>query len=745
VNPTTDVLYAQADVSHTYSGGSSWVASLSGCCRLGTSNGHVNNPDGSFRVETLVTTQAASSGSSSSPPIVDCPIDGVCSFTVPFAPPGGATVSYRLAGGSESGGLTQPGAPQATHEASISTGGHYTWDTHGASSFGDPTFYSTQVIVESRIGNTVVSRSAIDFFLRLTDEVIERQPECEDPDGGGVDDDDDGLCDNWEASGIDVDGDEVVDYYIAGADPNRKDIYVELDHMEGRGPRQESIDDVVAAFRRRGISLHVVIDEEIGSVTTLNFGNAEDHCEPSCPDDSIGFDDVKEDHFGTPAERGAANSEIILAAKRYVYHYNVWADHLNHPNNGGSGRGELPGNDFVVSLGEWRTGFFGGSPPSRRVESGTFMHELGHNLGLGHGGGDHVNCKPNYLSVMSYARQVPGLLPNPPLDYSDRDLATLNENDLDERVGIGGPPGLVTVHGVGRQTSRSASPINWDNHIDANGNHIVANINRIDGSGCTGTGSALLTGHDDWANLDLDFKTQQDFADGVHSTVPFQSVELTHAEAVEASADADDDGVPDIDDNCPLGANADQADPDGDGAGAPALTDVPRWVSTAVAWTTCRGFIEGFRDRTFRPDAPITRAQVARIIYRMAGSPAVDQLPPHDLVDVPSWVEPAVRALVAAGHLTGYPDQTFRPNRPMTRAEVARLLFRVRHQPSGSPPNRFSDVPRWADPAVSWLVDPDNQPPFATGYADGRFRPNQAITRAQFTRMIFRIVQRGDL
>ena len=46
------------------------------------------------------------------------------------------------------------------------------------------------------------------------------------------------------------------------------------------------------------------------------------------------------------------------------------------------------------------------------------MHELGHNLGLRHGGVDNVNCKPHHVSVMNYAYQFPNSVPDRPLNYS---------------------------------------------------------------------------------------------------------------------------------------------------------------------------------------------------------------------------------------------------------------------------------------------------------------------------------------
>ena len=74
-------------------------------------------------------------------------------------------------------------------------------------------------------------------------------------------------------------------------------------------------------------------------------------------------------------------------------------------------------------------------------QAGTFMHEVGHTLGLRHGGRDGINCKPNYLSVMSYARQFSDGAPlsGRRLDYSRNELPTLDETALNESAGIGRP------------------------------------------------------------------------------------------------------------------------------------------------------------------------------------------------------------------------------------------------------------------------------------------------------------------
>ena len=201
--------------------------------------------------------------------------------------------------------------------------------------------------------------------------------------------------------------------------------------------------------------------------------------------------------------------------------------------------------------------------------------------------------------------------------------------------------------------------------------------------------------------------------------------------------------IPTVDYRIAIGAHA-QTDTDIDlnwnATACPANPpDTPVWVDGAVRWATCMDFMTGYPDGTFRPNLSITRAQVARLLYRVAGSPDVSGLPHHGLSDVPAWVDDAVSWLVANQYATGYADDTFRPNLPITRAQEARMLYRVAGSPSGSPAHGFTDVPGWVASAVDWLTDPANNPPYATGYPDNTFRPNRDITRAQTTRMTCRI------
>ncbi len=193
-----------------------------------------------------------------------------------------------------------------------------------------------------------------------------------------------------------------------------------------------------------------------------------------------------------------------------------------------SGVSDIGGGDSVISLGLW--GAAGQTDP---VQAGTFMHELGHSLGLTHGGlyydtaGSYSptlepNCKPNYQSVMSYQFQV-DLLDDGVLDYSEQQLSTLNEDSL--------PGGLIGTDG----SAPTYSDTKWYSPVPPNGVGSPAK-SHCDGTALSptdpnptmylvegaadpispvsawlsgsdvnfdGTLSGALRGYDDWANLDL--------------------------------------------------------------------------------------------------------------------------------------------------------------------------------------------------------------------------------------------------
>ncbi len=240
------------------------------------------------------------------------------------------------------------------------------------------------------------------------------------------DTDGDGLHDGWEVHGVNG-----INLRALGASPLHKDIFVQMDYMEratasnGLGPDIAVIAGITAAYAdapvtnpdgKSGIAIHLIAGNKLGYVADLN-----------------------------PVEDAvAAFKKVSFDPKRApVFHYMIWADTYD----GGTSSGyslTTPGSDFVVTLGAWH-GRAGGTDAEK---IGTFVHELGHNLGLRHGNFDDANYKPNHLSVMNYAFQTEGVKIEDVrrFTYQWLDLAALNENMLIEPNGVGvSLPGTSTI------------------------------------------------------------------------------------------------------------------------------------------------------------------------------------------------------------------------------------------------------------------------------------------------------------
>lgn len=99
--------------------------------------------------------------------------------------------------------------------------------------------------------------------------------------------------------------------------------------------------------------------------------------------------------------------------------------------------------------------------------------------------------------------------------------------------------------------------------------------------------------------------------------------------------------------------------------------------------------------------------------------------------DVPAnyWAAPFIAALSARGIIGGFPDGTFKPNQPVTRAQFAVQLQKAFTKPDRQPPKQFTDIPpgsRWAT-----AVDKAVKANFMSGYPEGDFRPEQDVSRAE--------------
>lgn len=394
---------------------------------------------------------------------------------------------------------------------------------------------------------------------------------------GAADTDGDGLLDAWEqpGGGIDLDGDGIIDIVLAdiGADPLRKDIFVEVDCLasDGNGdedfndpedhthcPLSQSIEIAVQVFANApvnnpdgsaGIQLHVDLGPAFGAGTIFPVAGT-GGVTGAYGDLGEGGDLIAEngrenkviDWNGAVGKPGKAFHELKADFFNFdrapAFHYALFAHQVNlradagffgdeddkfydedkednclaggsgDTGSGNGGPGQIcsegsgfdttsgwaerfsliggsesifspalyppesiphPGrmaNDFIVSLGAdvdsdddgvadglaWDRS----APDYPLTEGGTFLHELVHNMGVGHGGADETHRKPNYLSIMNYAFQLGCSIPEMPLlgipgqcDLSRYAFPTLDETNLDECAGIDQNTQRICILGVG--------------------------------------------------------------------------------------------------------------------------------------------------------------------------------------------------------------------------------------------------------------------------------------------------------
>ena len=392
--------------------------------------------------------------------------------------------------------------------------------------------------------------------------------------GAWADSDGDGLSDAAETQGyLDVNADGVydaaVDVSLPDADPHVPDVYLHYDYLvaadHDHKPPPQSIQYVAEAFAAHGARLHIdpqhtAIDESTAKVVTLT--NPPD---PACTGPSA-------------KSMAQLRAETNFGNRALAYHYVVFGhysstDSAGHalactqdpecgggspPPFGALGSGEINGNDAIVSLGFYTDN---GVPIPDETWAGLLMHELGHNLGLKHGGPDCDNYKPNYLSVMNYDFYTTGIpvgaapgdsaakacvtdadcgpapvCPGPEceapahcsatthkcyrLDYSSFKYNDLPEAGLNDTIGLTGRPNSkdVTLWTPDQFTSEYCGPTNGA-PIDWNQDAVFENPSPgVDING--DSSQTLLAGSNDWAtssglftHLNFDFQCTTTFAD----------------------------------------------------------------------------------------------------------------------------------------------------------------------------------------------------------------------------------------
>lgn len=153
-------------------------------------------------------------------------------------------------------------------------------------------------------------------------------------------------------------------------------------------------------------------------------------------------------------------------------------------------------------------------------------------------------------------------------------------------------------------------------------------------------------------------------------------------------------------------------------------------------------YISGYPDGTIKPKNQITRAETAAVFYRLLRDEVrkASQTSANAFSDVgpEDWFNTEVSTLTRLGILRGYSDGTFRPRNPITRAEFAAII--TRFSEVDSPEGRgFNDIAgHWAEAAILEA----GEKAWITGYADGSFRPDRQITRAEAITIVNRMLGR---
>lgn len=167
------------------------------------------------------------------------------------------------------------------------------------------------------------------------------------------------------------------------------------------------------------------------------------------------------------------------------------------------------------------------------------------------------------------------------------------------------------------------------------------------------------------------------------------------------------------------------------------------WYAGAAAYCRDNGLMSGTSGTTFSPDTNMTRGMLSTVLYRVAGSPSLEnENLGYPFSDVPgdSWYADGVYWARLEGIVGGYGDNQFGHNDPVTREQLAAILWRYSGSPAAEAGEDFADestIASWAASAVDWAQ--------ANGYVNGvgndRFDPSGTATRAQVAVILMRYTE----
>lgn len=345
-----------------------------------------------------------------------------------------------------------------------------------------------------------------------TDEFDETAPEGFAVSSGGVIEDRsatfgcDSACDgiplDWKKYGVTIDPGggalpQLVPLPLMKVSLDRPNVLVQLDWMEDSAHnqqlRQAALDTVIKAFdedpvvhrgaTRPGITLRI----DAGPDSTITPGGdkwGSMSRAQKVPWTKYLLTGNRVDGFQQANFYTLLKSNFVPTGRLPIFHYAVAADVISQDtrptpvvddNTSGLTTGDQLG--FMVTLGNWN----GGTNGTDGDQTGTFMHEFGHTLGLDHSGGqgddDAVNRKPNYPSVMSYAYQSVGVYRGGKqyFDYSRDTMPDVDETQLTEAGGIS-----LGANPSGYGTTNSCGTKDKDGNLSITTTYVQAGLTPVD-------------------------------------------------------------------------------------------------------------------------------------------------------------------------------------------------------------------------------------------------------------------------
>ena len=164
----------------------------------------------------------------------------------------------------------------------------------------------------------------------------------------------------------------------------------------------------------------------------------------------------------------------------------------------------------------------------------------------------------------------------------------------------------------------------------------------------------------------------------------------------------------------------------------PPYADVPAeaWYAAAVRYVKERGLMNGTGNDKFSPDQPFTRAQLATVLYRIAGEPGVSGEDSFTDTEADAWYASAVLWAQQQGVVNGVGGGLFGTNSPVTQEQMATMLYRMEDEPEAA---GAADASTYAANAVGWARENG----IAPATADYTFAPKADATRAQIAVLLY--------